>query len=268
MEFEDRYVTSTPEGVTLELVLAGLGSRFVAYLVDFIVVAAAEVALVLAFAAASGARPSTTTTDLLAGTEAVLAFAIAFGYFIVFETLDNGRSIGKRMVGLRVVLVGGGAVGFRASLLRNLARLVDMMPGVFYLVGSVLVLATRRNQRLGDLLAGTLVIRQRLAAATAAPRDWSERSQWARRVGWVAPPPAAVWLPPELAVWDVTAVGAEELTLVHMFLANRSGYSPEARARLAYDLAARLWPKVAGPTATMDAERFLEAVAWVKAARR
>ena len=78
--------------------------------------------------------------------------------------------------------------------------------------------------------------------------------------GWAPRWAAAGWLPPELAHWDVTGVGEPELALVQRFLGARAGYTAEARARLASDLATRLWPLVAGPTAPMDAERFLEAV--------
>ena len=91
----------------------------------------------------------------------------------LYKTLpyDPGKdlalvALGKRAAGLRVVRVGGQPVGFWSSLLRNIARLIDMQLLFFYIVGSGLILSTNRNQRLGDLLANTLVVRDRIGAAT------------------------------------------------------------------------------------------------------
>ena len=94
----------------------------------------------------------------------VLQFVIEIGYFIVAERLSGGRSIGKWLVGLRVVGAHG-ALSARASLLRNLLRVIDVLP-TSYLVGFVAMLASARRQRLGDLVAGTLVIRLEPAAPT------------------------------------------------------------------------------------------------------
>jgi len=261
MEIDDRYVAATPEGVSLEFVLAGLGSRFVAVFIDLVIQVLAAGIVIAAVDAAIGTS-STTRQYVAAGVDVLIGFLAVFGYFVLFECLNAGRSPGKALTGLRVVRVDGGPVGVRASVLRNVGRLVDLLPSL-YAVGAVLILVTRNNQRLGDLLAGTLVIRERGAASRlAAGRPWTDGGQWDPS-GWTPPP----WLPPELAHWDVTRVGAAELAVVNRFLAARTGYTAEARQHLAVDLAGRLWPLVAGPTAPMDAEHFLEAVRLVKAAR-
>jgi len=282
MEIDDRYVAATPEGVSLEFVLAGLGSRFVAVFIDLVIQVLAAGIVIAAVDAAIGTS-STTRQYVAAGVDVLIGFLAVFGYFVLFECLNAGRSPGKALTGLRVVRVDGGPVGVRASVLRNVGRLVDLLPSL-YAVGAVLILVTRNNQRLGDLLAGTLVIRERGAASRlAAGRPWTDGGQWDPS-GWTPPPapgqPGAgnpgvgsrpwappPWLPPELAHWDVTRVGAAELAVVNRFLAARAGYTAEARQHLAVDLAGRLWPLVAGPTAPMDAEHFLEAVRLVKAAR-
>jgi uncharacterized RDD family membrane protein YckC len=264
VEIDDRFVAATPEGVSLEFVLAGLGSRFLAIFLDLIFQAVAEVVLVFALVKAIG--PSNSTRGYVAiGAIALVTFLIIFGYFVLFESLNAGRSPGKAITGLRVVRVTGGPVGLRASLLRNVTRLVDWLPGL-YVVGAVLILATKNHQRLGDMLAGTLVVRERTAASRqAAGTAWNQQAQWgAPAPGWGTQPQ---WLPPELTHWDVTNVSGPELAVVHRFLAGRAGYSAEARARLASDLASRLWPRVAGPVGPMDAERFLEAVVLVKSVR-
>jgi hypothetical protein len=185
--------------------------------------------------------------------------------------LFNGRSPGKRLAGLRVVRVGGQPVGFLASALRNLLRLIDFLP-TFNILGSVLILSTTRNQRLGDLAAGTIVIREKVAAeAHAGGQSWASGTGFAAPAGasayWAPGRPGGRWLPPELANWDVSAVPAEELALARTFVANRSGYTPAARQQLAVQLANRMWPYVAGPTVLPQPEAFLELVIQVKAAR-
>jgi uncharacterized membrane protein SpoIIM required for sporulation len=100
-------------------------------------------------------------------------FLILWGYFVAFEALWDGQTPGKRVLGLRVVRNGGGGVDLGASAARNLVRFVDFLP-FGYFVGMVSVIANARNQRLGDLVAGTIVVRERLlqhqrARATASP---------------------------------------------------------------------------------------------------
>jgi len=270
MTLEDRYVTPTPEGVSLDAVLAGLGSRFAAFLLDFLLQVAffALVTWVVVVTLSGGGE----TSRLIAnGIIALVALLDFIGYFVICEMLWSGRSVGKRAAGTRVVRVGGSPVGFWSSLLRNIARLVDMMPTPFYLVGSVLILSTSKNQRLGDLLGATVVVREREAAmALQRGSAFNDPGQWMAPSGfapWAPGFPGIPALPPELAHWDVSAVDERELTLVRTFLANRWGYTPEARATLALQLADRLWPLVAGPVAPPHPEQFLEAVVLVKSFR-
>jgi uncharacterized RDD family membrane protein YckC len=271
MALEDRHVTATPEGVSLNIVLAGLGSRCAAYAIDFLIqlVLYLVFALVLGYLIGGGGETSRLLAD---GALALFFFLDFFGYFVLFEMLWSGRSIGKRANGLRVVRIDGSAPGFWSSTLRNVLRLIDMIPFPVYLVGSVLVLSTTRNQRLGDLAGGTLVIRNRTAASTAmAGRAWNDAAQWtgvSSGIGWVpASPYGPGVLPPELAHWDVSAITVADVTLVSMFLTNRGGYTPEARQRLGLDLARGLWPRVAGAHQNLGPEQFLEAVVLVKSIR-
>ena len=171
---------------------------------------------------------------------AVGAFAVFIAYDISFETLASGRTPGKRITGLRVVTTEGAPVHFLTSAIRNLLRLVDILPGT-YTVGIVTIVLTRRNQRLGDLAAGTLVVRER-TPATASP--WM-----------AATTPGAEG---ELDGWDATALTGEEIATVRRFLERRPTLVPEARRRLAAELAGRLRPKVAAPVDNLADERFLE----------
>jgi uncharacterized RDD family membrane protein YckC len=268
VDIDDRFVAATPEGVSLEFVLAGLGSRFVAIFLDLLIEALVLTGLVFAVDHIIGSS-TPTRAYVTSGVTALVAFLIIFGYHVLFESLKAGRTPGKAMTGLRVVRTTGGPVGLRASLLRNVLRLVDWLPGL-YALGAVLIVASTNNQRLGDMAAGTLVVRERTAASRlSAGTSWSHQAHW----GAPAPPaPAPTWwaqpgLPPELAHWDVTNVSAEDLAVVHRFLVGRARYTPEARARLASDLASRLWPRVAGQGGAMGAEQFLEAVVRVKSVR-
>ncbi|MDQ4070461.1 MAG: RDD family protein [Actinomycetota bacterium] len=246
MFYEDRISVATPEGVTLEVTLAGVGSRFAAGLVDQLLRLAVigALALLVGFAGAEVG----TSGGVLLGSVLVASFLVQFGYDVLFETLASGRTPGKRWTGLRVVKMGGGPVGFVASAVRNLLRIVDSLPGV-YLVGILSILFTRNNQRLGDLAAGTLVVRER-RQATALPQ----------------PPPATV-PEPDAALWDVSAVTAEEVATVRRFLDRRATLTGEARERLAADMATRLRPKVVGPPREWQPETFLEYLVATKAAR-
>jgi uncharacterized RDD family membrane protein YckC len=180
----------------------------------------------------------------------VISFLVFWGYDVAFETLASGRTPGKRAAGLRVVRLGGEPVGFLASAVRNLLRPVDMQPGFMYAVGAVTILFSRRNQRLGDLAAGTLVVRERrapLPVARLAVPDFAAADRY--------------------AAWDVSGVTAYELVTVRRFLERRWQLDPGARGRLGWELAERLRPKVAGAPPNLHPEQFLEALAEAKASR-
>lgn len=239
---------ATPEGVTLEVTLAGVGSRFTAGVIDQLLRSVVLVALVIltAFLGDSGG----TSGGVVLASLLVAVFLVQFAYDVLFETLAAGRTPGKRWTGLRVVRLGGAPVGFVASALRNILRIVDALPG-FYLVGILCVMSTRNNQRLGDLAAGTIVVRER-AQSTALPQPAP-----------VPPGPASA----DTALWDVSAVSAEEMATVRRFLGRRPTLTPEARDRLAREMATRLGPKVVGPPRQWEPEAFLEYLVTAKAAR-
>ena len=138
----------TPEGVALQLPVAGPVPRAFAWAIDFalrlIVVFAAMMALGLLGGAGAGAL-------------AVVMFAMYWFYPVLFEVLWNGRTPGKRALGLRVVSEDGAPVGWRASFTRNLLRVVDMLP-FGYATGLVACLADPGARRLGDMVARTRVI--------------------------------------------------------------------------------------------------------------
>jgi hypothetical protein len=129
-------------------------------------------------------------------------------------------------------------------------RLVDILPGM-YLVGAIAIFASRNNQRLGDLAAGTLVVREPRAARTA-PESIV---------------PAAEHDAEELPAWDVSGLGTPELAALRRFLERRAALDDVPRSLLARDLADRLRPRVGGVGADLQPERFLELIAALRSIR-
>jgi len=241
VEYEDRVTIATPEGVELELSLAGLGSRSVAGSIDLVLKLILLGALAILLLGVAGGGGVSLAFFVVA------VFAVYFGYDVAFEVLAAGRTPGKRWSGLRVVAEGGGPVGLRRSVIRNLVRIVDG-PLTGYVLGSAFILGSRRNQRLGDHAAGTLVVRERHAA---------DRTP----AGTVTAPP-----PPPLGAFDVSAVTPDELATVRSFLERRPALDGAARQSLAVQLAQRLRPKVVGAP-DGDGEAFLEWLESAKASR-
>ena len=235
----------TPEAVALEFRTANLGSRILAYLIDMVVVVAGIVAALFAVALL-GQASDVVVPDWVALTIVlVLLPAWWLGYFIAFETLWRGRTLGKAALGLRVVTKEGAPVRFRHAAVRGLFGLVDfLILGGFLAV--VFILFSRDNQRLGDMVAGTLVLRERSALATPAPVSF-------------APPPG---LEHYTATLDPTGVGTEEYQAVRKFLIRAArlptGHRSSLALQLADPLAARLRPP---PPAGISPELYLHCVA-------
>lgn len=183
------YTVETPESVAFGYPVAGIGSRFIGALVDTAALAGGIGALgcgLLAFVVAvaddvpsdAGAPAGDLPSDWIVGAvfavAALVLFLIVWGYYIVFETLWDGQTPGKRVAGTRVVRLDGGAAGFREAVVRNLVRFADFLP-LGYGIGLVVLFADRHTRRLGDLAAGTIVIREqqrvtwRDVAVPAAP---------------------------------------------------------------------------------------------------
>ncbi|WP_371858149.1 RDD family protein [Pseudomonas jinjuensis] len=145
---DTRYHVETPEGIDLLLRPAGIVPRALAYLIDLGIRGLLMLAMfmLLAFLGQLGT-----------GLGLLLTFIVTWWYMVLFEVLNQGRSPGKQVMGLRVVHDDGTPVGWSASLLRNLLRFADILP-FGYTLGLLSCLANRDFKRLGDLAAGTLVV--------------------------------------------------------------------------------------------------------------
>lgn len=167
---------STPEAVSFTLDVAGLGARFVAAIIDsLLLLAAAGIANMLFLTILAivmvGLQPlARNFGSVLEGISyfilavmGIVTFIIFWGYYIYYEYWRVGVTPGKRAAGLKTVKADGSPLGFADVAIRNLIRFVDLMPGV-YMIGMISILASKRNQRLGDLAAGTVVVHVRAGA--------------------------------------------------------------------------------------------------------
>ncbi len=204
----------TPEHVTLDYEIAGLGSRAAAALLDFLILGGLALAgtLLLVLLARAGFSPGRLGSAVIV----MIGFGAWYGYFTFFEGLRNGQTPGKRALGLRVVSDTGHAVSLSAAAVRNLLRLADFLPPP-YLTGAALVALHPRAKRIGDLVAGTVVVRDRPEERRAAPEHRTD---------------TAVLAAPRLS--------DEEFRLLDGFAARAGDLAPGPRGRLAANLAARL----------------------------
>jgi uncharacterized RDD family membrane protein YckC len=234
----------TPEAVPLEFQTANVGSRILAYVIDMAVVVAGIFAGLFAVALL-GQATDVVVPDWVAITIVlVLLPSWWLGYFIAFETLWRGRTPGKAALGLRVVTTEGAPVRFRHAAIRSLLGIVDIaIASGFFAV--MFILLTRDNQRLGDLVAGTLVLRERSGLAAPAP------------VSFAAP----AGLEAYTATLDTSRLTIEEYQAVRTYLLRAASLPPGPRAALALQLAdplvARLRPP---PPAGITPEQFLRCV--------
>ncbi|HEX3703547.1 MAG TPA: RDD family protein [Vicinamibacterales bacterium] len=240
MPFEERLKIDTPEQITLELPIAGIGSRFVAVAVDTVLQA-----LTLAtgmFALTLGARWTFGVLKLAGPAAAILfAFCVYWGYFAGFEIAWSGQTPGKRMAGVRVIHESGRPVSAFEAIARNVLRAIDFLP-LLYGVGIITMLLNRQSRRIGDYVAGTVVVYD---SSAAQPRlDWHD-------IDSAAVPSARL-----------TQVSTEELSLIETYLRRRLDLDPLVREEMADQIVHRLTQKT-GITrdAGQSAESLLEAVA-------
>jgi uncharacterized RDD family membrane protein YckC len=171
---EDILVIETPERVPLHFALASIGNRFLACAIDhtlqFLILGLFGIAFLLI-------RDVSGIENLLASAPKwvwaifiVISFLILWGYFAFFEWIWNGQTPGKLWLKLRVIREDGRPVTFWEAAVRNLLRTFDMMPLPFYSIGLISVFISTRDQRVGDMVAGTVVVREREAEAPAFAR--------------------------------------------------------------------------------------------------
>lgn len=177
IEAEETLIIETPERVSLEFALASIGNRFLAVAIDHTIQYLGIFIIAWIFIGLAGGG-----SDVLEGSSSFISempkwsiaililglFVIFAGYFILFEWLWNGQTPGKRILKLRVIRDDGRPITLWEAIARNLLRICDAVPGFFlpiYSVGLMTIFASSRDQRVGDIFAGTVVIRERMDEA-------------------------------------------------------------------------------------------------------
>ena len=234
-----RLEVETPDHVVLRYDLAGAGNRGFAAVVDFLIasVIAFSANMVLSWLGVFNEA----TFFLLGGITLIVTLVLIWVYFILLEWLWNGQTIGKRAYRLRVINEDGSPAQFTAVLIRNLLRVVDFLPA-FYGLGVLVIVLSPKSQRLGDLAAGTYVVR--------------------------APRPAVDWF----SLRTVTPLGAglsaetrrmpgEAQRLVREFVAREAQLAPAERVRIAGVIAAKLRTYTVDDLASLGDIELIHAIA-------
>lgn len=208
-------------GVPLDLAIAGPGGRSFAFVIDFHIRALAAIAWFFGFslAARDYIDEGTKAPDWFLWLWFLPASAIYLLYHPVLEVVMAGRTPGKRWAGIRIVTVEGMVPGTGALVVRNLFRFVDGLP-LMYVVGLACTIATQRNQRVGDLAAGTVLIYDEADKAESL-EDLSNAGK-------------------------TTGISTAEAELVHDLIARWDTLDPDDRLALARTLLTRLDPGTTG----------------------
>ncbi len=216
---EDFDLIETPENVELQRRLAGIGSRFIAGLLDNLLIALMYLVLFILLLVIginfTDVGISSTSEIWLFAILIIIAFAIYWGYFVLFEMWTNGQSPGKKYVKIRVVQVEGGGISFSSIAIRNLLRAVDAIG--FYAIAGIVMFITKKVQRLGDLAAGTVVVSEELP-------NYSSRYDKKKQI-----------LDNEAitsVALEATGLKPEEYRLLHNYWLRRKDLNIEARRQL------------------------------------
>ena len=249
MQSLDRLDIDTPEQIALELPLAGIGSRFLALTVDTLLQVAALIAIIIvgaiiALGSTAADRPGLDrffSQTIGAIVLVLVPFCLYWGYFAFFEVLWQGRTPGKRVAGIRVIHQSGRPMTAIECIGRNLMRGVDILPGM-YGVGLISMMCNNQSKRLGDFIAGTIVVHDK-AIETAAPT-------WGNRTEGVARQPEFGKLSPD------------DLVLIETYLSRRYEIDQVVRRTTAEQIVAMTVQKTGVPKpADQSDDDFLEAIA-------
>src|SRR6266550_3087231 len=252
---EETLIIETPERVPLHFALASIGNRFLACAVDHAIQIITIGVMILAFIVV--ANFSSFGNDLSSAPKWVYAvgivvvFLLISGYFAIFEWLWNGQTPGKRWLKLRVIREDGRPITFFEAAVRNLLRDFDIMPFPFYSVGLISVFSTDRDQRVGDLVAGTVVVREREAEAPAFAEVFASP---------VSDPALRRSFQPVQFTADVNNLTEQEISVVESFLRRRWDLKYYPRQWMAWRVAMPILFKLRPQydLATFTYEGFLE----------
>ena len=256
----DHLTIETPEQVPLSFLLAGIGSRFLALALDTLIQAVAGLLLLVigfVIVGAGGTPHGMGKAETWVIAFLLLAyFLLQFGYFAFFEAVWNGQTPGKRYMHLRVIKDSGRPITTFDALGRNLLRIVDSLPGI-YAVAIVSTLLSGKNKRLGDYVAGTVVVHEKpfsehagLGWDFSGPRpkaaSCSPANQPAGSILGLKPEPAPAVEPivPPDSGYDVGRLSQEEFRLMEAFLLRRRHLAADVRLQMARKIIERVASKL------------------------
>lgn len=270
----ETHTIDTPEQVGLDFSVAGVGSRFVSALLDTLIVFAFFFAEILAFVAigaaaagtsAGGGSASSAAGIWLAAIVGIIDFVVVWGYFALFEAYWHGQTPGKRVMKIRVIKDSGRQITLFEALARNLVRVVDYLPAG-YLVGLITMLCNKRSQRLGDLVAGTIVVHERMdeasllyqtSATLVAPVGF-QGQEFGRET-------ALPWGQSVTAMFPADAVAkldGRDLVIIETFFARMLDLPMQTRATIAYQMVTQMTAKMGVAAPEGNPERALESMAY------
>src|SRR4030095_2284517 len=252
---EDVLLIETPERVPLHFALASIGNRFLACAIDHtiqvITIALVAIAFIIVASYSSFEGALASAPKWVYAVMIVILFLIFSGYFAFFEWIWSGQTPGKRWLKLRVIREDGRPITFWEATVRNLLRSFDMMPAPFYSIGLISVFSSSRDQRIGDMVAGTVVVREREAEAPAFAQVFaSPISDGALRRTFKPVPFVA----------DLNNLSEREIHVVETFLRRRWELSDVPRQWMAWRVAIPILYKLrpAYDLETFTYEGFLE----------
>jgi len=251
----NRFTLKTPESVELEFTLAGIGNRALALCIDYLLWMSIMTGFILLWTFLLETVQMIIVNDLNADADTAIMwlgaiallifFGIYVGYFVVFETLWQGQTPGKRIAKIRVIRDDGRPIGLVQATLRALLRPIDDFP-FLGLVGGLLIFLTPREKRLGDFIAGTLVVVQEQPISSAALSLAPESSHLVTGLS-------------DQAEWS--QLMPDDFAVVREYLQRRHELSPKAKEEVSLNLARQVRSRVGVKTLPKGTtpNRFLEA---------
>jgi uncharacterized RDD family membrane protein YckC len=252
---DEILVIETPERVPLHFALASIGNRFIACAIDHTIQVVALIVIVIFFTiivdASNLGNQLMNAPKWVIALLIILVFVLMSGYFALFEWLWHGQTPGKRWLKLRVIREDGRPISFFEAIVRNLLREFDIMPFPFYSVGLISVFSTARDQRVGDLVAGTVVVREREAEAPAFAEVFASP---------VSDPALRRSFKPVQFNADVNSLTEQEISVVESFLRRRWDLKDYPRQWMAWRVAMPILFKLRPQydVSTFTYEGFLE----------
>ena len=243
----EKLIIETPEQTSIEFPLAGIGSRFLAILIDSLIQTGIAIVLGLIFATLTfglgfGASGGSPTAGVWIGAILIFGFfLLMYGYFILFEAIWNGQTPGKRLTHIRVIKDTGQPINAIGAVGRNLLRIIDQLP-VGYGVGVLCAWISPHSKRLGDYVAGTVVVHEK--SVEHVPSHWTEPQQAA-----------------STHQYSSSRLTPEEFALIETFLSRRESLEPGVRYDMANEIVRRIESKLVLPPDRPSAEKLLEEVA-------